>query len=138
MKEILKNGAKTFVKIIFINLFSFFIILSFHVLATGLFTKNIGYTAYGTTSESADEKELYTYYYADGEDQQLAVYEENGYTVHQSLIRSELSKMGNLAFLILSQLFTFLILFLFLYPNLWNLGAKDNNLVNFKHVKSDP
>ncbi len=138
MKEIFKNGGKTFVKILIVNLMSFFAVLSFSVLATGLFTKNIGYTAYGTTSESAEEQELYTYYYADGEDEQLSAYQERGYTVRQSTIRSQLSKKGNITFLLFSQIFSLLILFSFLYPNLWQLGTKDSNLVKFKHVAGDP
>ena len=49
MKENFKTGAKLFLKLIVVNIMCFFVVMSFSVLATAAFTKNVGYKAYGTT-----------------------------------------------------------------------------------------
>ena len=137
MKEILKGGGKLFLKTIVINLMCFLIVISFSVLSTAAFTKNIGYTAYGTTSDSSEPTELYTYYYEDGEDTQKSAYEEEGYTVSTNSIRSGLSKSGNALFLIISQVFAFSLFCGFIYPEIWHNGTTDSNLVKFKHKNED-
>lgn len=137
MKEILKGGGKLFLKTIAINLMCFFIVISFGVLSTAAFTKNIGYTAYGTTSDSSEPTELYTYYYEDGEDTQKSAYEEEGYTVSTNSIRSVLSNRGKAFFLIISQVFAFLLFCGFIYPEFWHNGTTDSNLVKFKHKNED-
>ena len=137
MKEVTKLGLKQFLRLILINVMCFFVVISFSVLSTAAFTKNIGYTAYGTSSESSEPEELYTYYYADGEDTKKQEYTDRGYTVSESKIRSTLSGTGNAVFLTVSQIFCLLILISFIYPNLWQLGTKDSNLVKFKHEKED-
>ena len=80
MKEVTKLGLKQFLRLILINVMCFFVVISFSVLSTAAFTKNIGYTAYGTSSESSEPEELYTYYYADGEDTKKQEYTDRGYT----------------------------------------------------------
>lgn len=137
MKEVLKGGGKLFLKTIVINIMCFFIVLSFSVLSTAAFTKNIGYTAYGTTSDSSEPTELYTYYFEDGEDTQKSAYEEEGYTVSTNSIRSALSDGGKAFFLIISQVFAFLLLCGFIYPEIWHIGTTDSNLVRFKHKNED-
>lgn len=137
MKEILKGGGKLFLKTVAINLMCFFIVISFSVLSTSFFTENIGYTAYGTTSDSSEPTELYTYYYEDGEDTQKSAYEEKGYTVSTNYIRSTLSKNGNTFFLTISQVFAFFLFCGLIYPAIWHNGTTDSNLVKFKHKKED-
>ena len=46
MKENFKTGAKLFLKLIVVNIMCFFVVMSFSVLATAAFTKNVGYKAY--------------------------------------------------------------------------------------------
>ncbi len=137
MKENIINGLKLFLKIIVVNIMCFFVVMSFSVLITAVSTKNIGYTAFGTTSDSSEVTELYTYYYEDGEDTKKAEYTEQGYTVTERSLRSQMSSGGTAAFLIISQIFCLLILFSFIYPNIWHIGTKDSNLVRFKHKKED-
>ena len=72
MKENFKTGAKLFLKLIVVNIMCFFVVMSFSVLSTAAFTKNVGYKAYGTSSDSSEPQELYTHYYADGEDTKKA------------------------------------------------------------------
>ena len=78
MKENFKTGAKLFLKLIVVNIMCFFVVMSFSVLSTAAFTKNVGYKAYGTSSDSSEPQELYTYYYAEGEDTKKAEYEGQG------------------------------------------------------------
>ena len=137
MKVIIKSGSKLFLKTVVVNIMCFFIVISFSVLATAAFTKNIGYKAYGTSSDTSSQTELYTYYYEDGEDTYKSAYEEQGYTVSTASIRSQISGTGNVVFLTVSQIFCLLILISFIYPNLWHDGTNDSNLVRFKHKKED-
>ena len=137
MKDILKDGGKLFLKTIVVNIMCFFIVISFSVLTTAAFSKNIGYKAYGTTGGSSEQTELYTYYYEDGEDAKKSAYEEDGYTVSTVSIRSDISKSGKTLFLIISQLFSILILCGFIYPDIWHNGTNDSNLVKFKHKSED-
>lgn len=137
MNEILKGGGKLFLRTVVVNLMCFFIVISFSVLTTAVFTKNIGYKAYGTTSDSSDSTELYIYYFEDGDDTKKSAYEEEGYTVSTVTIRSEISKSGKTCFLIVSQVFCFLLLCGFIYPEIWHNGTTNSNLVRFKHKKED-
>ncbi len=137
MKEILKTGLRIYGKTIVVTIMCFFIVISISTIATAFFSENIGYTAYGTTSDSSEYTELYTYYFDDGEDTQKAEYEEQGYTLTLSNIRSSLSKSGNLFYLILSQLLCLVILITFIYNITWTLGTKDNNMVRIGHKTED-
>ena len=136
MKEIFKNGATLFLKTIVINIMCFFIVISFSVLATAAFTKNIGYTAYGTSSTQSEQTELYTYYYDDGDDTQKAEYEEEGYTVSTSPIRSEISSAGTAVFLTVSQIFCILILIAFLHSDTYSLYLSEH--MAFRHKRQQP
>lgn len=137
MKELFKNAGSLFLKRVIVAIMCFFVVISISVLCTAAFTKNIGYTAYGTKEGSDKSVELYTYYSKDGEDTQKKEYEEQGYTVTTSNIRSSLEGTGNRVFLSVSQIFCILILTAFVYPQLWQLGTKDSNLVKFKHKNED-
>ncbi len=137
MNEIFKNGLSLFLRLIIINVMCFFLAISFNVLASAAFTENIGYTAYGTSSENTEQVELYTHYNSDGEDLKLKEYEEQGYTITKSNIRSTISGKGNTVFLVVTQLFCTILIASFIYPNFWSMGTKDSNLVHFKHKKED-
>jgi len=137
MKELFKSGGSLFLKIIVINIMCVFLVMSFTMIFNAIFTENIGYYALGTTSEEEQAVELYQHYYADGEDTKLAEYEAQGYTLSKMDIRSELSKGQSISLNVISQLFCFLMLYSFIYPNIWHLGTKDSNLVNFKHMEED-
>ncbi len=137
MKEIIKNSLSLFGRTIVIDIMCFFLVISLSVLITAAFSENIGYIALGTTSESEQSVELYRHYYEDGDDTKRAEYEEDGYTITESKIRSEVSKTGNTVFLIVSGIFCIVLLVSFIYPKFWQMGTKDSNLVHFKHKKED-
>lgn len=123
-------------KLFVAGIMCFFVVMSFSVLATAAFTENIGYKAYGA-EDGGETRELYTHYYSDGEDTLKAEYEEQGYTVTESSIRSEISGVGNTVFLTVTQIFCLLITLSFVYPKLWSIGTTDSNLVRFKHKSED-
>ena len=50
---------------------------------------------------------------------------------------TKLSNSGMTFFLIISQIFTFCFTCGLIYPELWNRGTKDGNLVKFKHKDED-
>ncbi|MBR7133335.1 MAG: hypothetical protein IKD04_07355 [Clostridia bacterium] len=136
MKEYFKIGLKDFGRSIIVNFMCLIIVISMSVLASAAFSEDIGYIAYGTKEDSEQSEQLYTYYYEDGEDTKLSEYEAQGYTVTKSDL-SEITKTGDTVFLVTVQIFTLLLLVSFLYPEFWNYGTKDNNLVNFKHKEAD-
>lgn len=137
MKEIFKMGLSLFGKIIIINFMCFFLVISLSVLSNAVFTEDIGYNAFGTKEGSEESVQLYSYYYKDGEDTQKQKYEDEGYTVTTSTIRSTISKTGNTVFLTVTQLFNIILLAGMIYPALWQRGTKDSNLVHFKHQPED-
>ena len=71
MKSTLKMGVKVFGKIILANVMSIITVVSLSFIVTAMFTENIGYQAFGTTSTSSESELLYEYYYENGEDTQL-------------------------------------------------------------------
>lgn len=137
MKELIKNSASLFGRTIIIDIMCFFLVISLSVLITAAFSENIGYKAVGTSSENTEGTVLYEHYYKDGDDLKRAEYEENGYTITESKIRSEVSKTGNVFFRVLTGIFCTILLICFIYPKFWEMGTKDSNLVHFKHKKED-
>ena len=137
MKEILKSGGSLFFKLVVVNIMCIFIVMSFMMIFNGLFTENIGFYALGATEGSDETTQLYTHYYADGEDTKRAEYEAQGYAVSEVEIRSELSNGEVLSLNIIIQLFCIMLTYTFIYPNMWHMGTKDSNLVKFKHKKED-
>ena len=137
MKSTLKMGVKVFGKIILANVMSIITVVSLSFIVTAMFTENIGYQAFGTTSTSSESELLYEYYYENGEDTQLPEYEEQGYTVNQVSIRSGVSKTGNAVFLVLCALFCMSLVAILTYTLVWKEGNKDLNLARFDRIKYD-
>lgn len=136
-KDNIKLGLKMFGNLAVVTVLCIFVAMSFLVLCSSFFTEEIGYNAV-IYDKDGKEVENYTYYYDDGEDAILEKYSEEGYKVNKQTIRSQISGTGEKVFWGVTQLFTTMILIGFIYPTMWHLGAKDSNLVKFKHRKSDP
>lgn len=136
MKEVLKTAVSIFLKLIIVNFMCGIIVISITLIAGGLFSKSVGYTAFGTKEGSEKSETLYSYYYADGEDALRSEYEAKGYTITESPIR-ELSSTRNTVTMLVAQFFCLMLLCSFVYPKLWHLGTSDSNLVHFKHKKED-
>ena len=137
MKEILLKSLRLYGNMIVAGFMCFMLVITFNVIATGFFTKNIGYKVYGNLKEGEEQTELYTYYYADGEDSKKQEYIDKGYTLNEVSIRSEIDKSTALIWDIISQIFLLFMSGVFVYNILWNLGFKDNNLVHIGAKNED-
>lgn len=137
MGNIFKSGFKVFGKIILANILSIITVISISFLSSVLFTKDIGYYAYGTTSDSSETTLLYEHNYDDGEDTKKAEYESDGYTISQVTKRSRMTKGGNAAFLILCALFTLPLGGMLCYTYVWKEGNKDLNLIRYNRIKEN-
>lgn len=138
MKEIFKMGVSLFGKMIVVNIMCFFLAISLSVLTTALFTKDVGNTVFVTDAKTNELVTQYEHYYADGEDTKLKEYEDSEeYKVTSSVIKSQLSKGANNGFYIVTQIMCAIMVLIFTYPNLWDRGTRDNNLVTFGHANED-
>ncbi len=136
MKENMSAATKSFLSVLLVDFMSFFLFLSFTVIAVGVSTENIGYVAYAVNSEGTSE-ELYTYYYSDGDDTRLEEYKAQGVEIKTQNIRSTVSDSVNNLVKIITFLFTLVMFFAMIYSSLWTRGDKDNNLAAFGHIKRD-
>ncbi len=136
MKEVFVNGAKLYGRKIIVIIMCFFICVSIYVLCSAGFSKDVGYTAIGYNESNKESKELYTYYYKDGKDTKKEAYEQQGFEIKTNKI-SQMTKKGNIVFLLATQIFCTLLTVVFVYSPLWELGCKDSNLVKFKHKNED-
>lgn len=139
MKEILKNSASLYLKIVVVSFMCSIVVLSINILANGFFSKEVGYKAFGTieNEEGKEEsKELYLYYYEDGEDTERAKYEAEGYEISEYKLK-ELSANALNTATVVSQIFCFFLLATFVYPTVWDIGFKDGNKVKFKRIEPD-
>lgn len=136
MGEIFKSGFKMFVRTVFINLMSFFVVMSLIALSVAVFAEPVGYVAYGIKEGEDEAVKLYTYYNSQGEDTELSKYEKEGYTVTKSEIR-EIDKLGDRVVLIAAQGFALGILITFIYPAMWDMGSSDINMVKIGQKKED-
>lgn len=107
------------------------------VLATAVFTEDIGYTALIYNAENEELVTQYDYYYDDGEDTKISQYETDEYIINKSTLKSTLSKGEDIAFYSVTQIICLIMLLMFIYPNLWDRGTRDNNLVSFGHAVED-
>ena len=137
MNGILKESGKLFGKTIIINVLCLIVAVSVVSICVAMLADVKGYVAYGQKGEDSAVEELYTYYIEDGEDLKLEEYEKEGYTVSKSEIKS-LSKSKSVITLLVAQFFAFGILISFIFPNFWDKGYNDRNMVLTGHMASDP
>lgn len=135
--ENIKPALKIFIRLVAVTLLGFFSCIALLVICNGVGTEKIGYTVYGAVEGDEELKELYTHYYADGEDEKEAQFEDMGYAMQKVTVHSRLSGAAKATFLTLTQVVNLIILVMFIYHHLWELGAKDHNSVNFGHKKED-
>ncbi len=139
MKEILKLSGSLFFRLVVVNIMCFIIVASINILATSFFSEEVGYTAIGTvTDEKGEEKSkfLYHHYYKNGEDTELAGYEEKGYEITKDPLK-DISNTGKIVSATVSQILCFALLGLFIYNTVWKIGLKDSNLVKIKNKNED-
>ncbi len=137
MTENIKSSAALFLKIVVVMVMSFFLSISTSILCVAAFTDVAGYTAYGTKEGENNSTELYTYYYSEGEDLNEQKYVDEGYTITKSTFRSELDGIGKKVYSIGTQSIVIIILFAFIYTQLWKLGNKDHQNVKLGKIRED-
>ncbi len=125
MKDILFKALKVFGHLIVVGIACFFVVISFNALKIGLFSRDIGYDAYGRLTEDAKPEYLYTYHFDEGEDSKVKEYEDKGYEVLKYSIRSDVDKGADITLSIVSQIFCLVILISFIYNDVWQSGNKD-------------
>ncbi len=135
MKEILLKSLKLYGQLIVAGFMCFILVITFNVLATGFFTKTVGYTVYGALEGEETQTELYTHYNDDGEDQKKQEYIDKGYTLNEVTIRSDIKKSTGIIWDCITEIFLLFMVGVFVYNSLWNIGFKDNNLV---HIGAKP
>ena len=135
MKDIFKKSLKIFYLLFIASLMSFFLIISINVITVIAFTEEIGYTAYGVTEENQEQVELYTHYYADGEDTKKEEYEAKGYTITTPSLRSNPSKTTDVVSKSLAGIICLIIAITITYAEMWKYGDKDRTAVKYKGQK---
>lgn len=136
MKEIISKGGKLYAKCIAGSLMCFFLVITFHVIGTAIFTENIGYTVYGTKENDNAQVELYTHYYSNGDDAKKQVYEDQGYKLTEVNVRSQINKKTDIAYGVFTEICLLFMMGVFVYNDMWNLGFKDSNSVKIG-IKSE-
>ncbi len=138
MFENIKGGLSLFLKIVVVMIMSLFLTISTSVLCTAAFTDVIGYDVYGTKEGEKESTKLYTHYNSDGEDLNQEKYESEGYTITNKVsFRSDLKGVGKKVYTIGTQSIIIIILFAFIYSQLWRVGNKDFQAVKIGKRNED-
>lgn len=137
MKKTTKNSIKYAVKlwgrIVFATLMCAVLYFSMHMLVSALFAQEIGYTIY-ETNESGETVAVDTHYYTADEDPSDSVALLEGQT--KQPIKT-LSGAGAVVFNVFVQILMLAVLAVFPYDRMWQLGARDENMVQCGKKKAD-
>jgi len=136
VKEIIKNGFFVFLRSAVVGIMCAITTVSIFFLFTAICTEKVGYDA-TVTDKDGVKVTTYTHYDKDGDDTKLAEYEKQGYTVSTSTRRSQLEGKSYITYSIISEFISISILAIFIHNELFDIGNKDRNAVNFKHKKED-
>lgn len=143
MNKYFKPSLRLFGQIVIATVLDFIIVLSMVMIFNGFFTHTTGYHAAvvdekGTAICDTDGKPIeYTYLKSSGKDVKKAEYEKQGYKITTVSTRSELAGKSLAGFYIVTQVFTIMLLSAFVYPRMWDIGAKDSNAVHFGRKSED-
>ncbi len=129
MKEILSKSLKLYGRCIVGSIMCFFLVMTLNVIETGFFTDIVGYKVFGVKEGQQEQVELYTYYYDNGEDTKKQEYIDEGYTLTEADIRSQVDKKTYIIWNTISEIFLLFMFGVFIYNDMWKLGFKDNNAV---------
>ena len=136
MKEIILKSLKLYGKCIVGSIMCFILVITLNVIETSFFTDVVGYRAFGAI-EGQEQVELYTHYFKDGDDTKKQEYIDEGYSISEIDIRSNINKKTALIWNIVSQIFLIFMMGVFVYNELWNLGFKDTNAVRIGQKKEN-
>lgn len=141
-----KHGMKMMGSLIIAAVISIFLCVSMNVICSALFTVETGYKAYVYENEESTEAMAeYEYFYTDddgdgkddGTDTKKEEYEDAGYIVNTVKQRSTLTGIGKITFLLLTQVFSMIMVVAFASNSPYKQGFKDSNLVKVGHAQKD-
>lgn len=133
--EILKRSLKLYGLCILGSIMSLVLVVTFTMIGSNAFGKQIGYSMQGEIENDKGEIEktiLYQYSYDEGEDLKKQEYIDKGYTLTEIP-----HKTTTVAWDVIAQICITVMMCVFVYNNLWNLGFKDNNLVKIGEKAED-
>ena len=131
--EIVKKSLKLYALCIAGSIMCLVLTATMNLIGANIFGQQVGYNMQGTIEEDESEyKQLYTYFYDDGEDLQKAKYEADGYKLKEVPI-----KTPTVGWNVCAQICLFFMMGVFVFNNLWNIGFKDHNAVRIGTVKED-
>ena len=131
----IKKSFKIFYLLFLANIISFFLMISFDVITSIVFTKEIGYKVYVSETQDGKQEFQYDYKFTDGEDTRLKEFEEKGYTVNTPSLRSEPSKNVLLISRLIAGTICILITCALIYSEMFKYGAIHRNNVKYQGEK---
>ena len=129
---ILKRTLKLYGTCLLANIMCFVLVMTLIMIGTNLCGKQIGYSMQGTKKGTEDRTILYSYNYSDGKDTQKQKYIDEGYELTEIPINST-----TVTYDVISQIFLFCLMGIFVYNNLWNAGYKDINFVKHGEINEN-
>ena len=136
--SVVKSGSKIMLKCVAAVVMCFIVFASMFLLCSYIFTNDIGYDVYVYNEEKEEFVLEYTYYYSDGAvDERLEELDNNEAVYRKLQVRSELEGFGYYLTVVITQLFSLIILFSLLYIDMWKIGDKERNLSEFGHIQAD-
>lgn len=132
-KNSIKYACKLWGRIVFATLMCAVLYFSMHMLASALFAQEVGYTVF-ETDDNGETVTVDTHYYTADEDPSDAVTLLEGQT--KQPIKT-LTGGGAIAFNVFVQILMLAVLAVFPYDRMWQLGARDENMVQCGRKKAD-
>lgn len=144
--SICKLGLRQIGSLIVAAIIGIFLTFSMNVIFSAIFTEEIGYTAYVyENKESTESMAQYDYFYTDndgdgkddGTDTKRKEYEAKGNIVVVQMQRSSLEGSGKTVFLIVTQIFSMVMVLAFAGDRVYKQGLKDAPLIRTGNMKKD-
>lgn len=132
-KNSIKYACKLWGRIVFATIMCAVLYFSMHMLASALFAQEVGYTVF-ETNESGESVKVDTHYYTADEDPSDSVPLLEGQT--KQPIKT-LTGGGAVAFNVFVQILMLAVLAVFPYDRMWQLGARDENMVQCGKKKAN-
>lgn len=132
-KNSIKYALKLWGRIVFATIMCAVLYFSLHMLVSALFSHEVGYRIYAA-DESGATVEIESHYYTADEDATMSVPLLEGQTKQPIKI---LTGGAAVSFNILVQILMLAVLAVFPYDRMWQLGARDENMVQCGKKKAD-
>lgn len=136
--SVVKSGFKIMFRCAVAVIMCFIVFASMFFICNYIFTNNIGYDVYVYNEDKQEFVKEYTHYYADSAvDEKLEELEKKEAVYRKLDVRSELVGFGYYATVVITQVFSLIILFSVVYVDMWKIGDRERNLSDFGHIVPD-